>query len=256
MLGVWFVAALGSPLATRRWGLNVHRFAADPTTMAFIGQAARIVRMDVRWSIVEPSLGVYNFTLYDGLLAQLDATNIAAYLILDGANTAVIPASPGCPEGCSPATPATRALWVTFALATMRHFAHRGVVWEILNESNDKSEWSPTPNASNYAALALALDAARRADPSVAREVVVGPTLAGLSCWGGWGGTDPHCDALAFVRELADAGALRAFDAISVHAYVKGAPEQHLAATSQWAPAQPSAGEFYFMYRYILRESC
>ena len=232
-----------SPLSLRRWGLNVHRWTADSATMSMINAAARITRMDVRWSLVEAQPGRFNFTLYDDWVAELEAANITPYLILDGSNTNVIPATPGCPGGCSPATDEARDKWVSFATATMKHFAGKGIVFELMNEPNGKS-WTPQPNASAYAKLALALHAARQRDPThvLAREVLVGPTLAGLGCWAGGG--EVHCAALDFMRELADAGALAAFDAISTHAYVVGAPEQHLSWTSTYNPAQPKHGDW------------
>lgn len=183
--------------------------------------------MDMRWAAVEPAAGIYNWTAYDGWLSLQERSGIQPYLILDGANPSIIPPSPGCPSGCRPATPEARAKWVQFAVAAMRRYANRSIVWELENEPNGRW-WTPKPNATDYARLALALAAAKRVPGSgLAQEVLVGPALAGITCWSTWQSHKAHCDPYDYLREMAAAGGLAAFDALSVHPYVVGAPEQH-----------------------------
>jgi hypothetical protein len=213
--------------ACRRWGVNVHFTTATNSTLSALSHAFKIVRMDMRWQEVEPAAGVYNWTVYDRWVSLQEQMGVQPYLILDGANPSIIPPSPGCPSGCRPATPADRAKWVQFAVAAMRRYANRSIVWELENEPNGHW-WTPKPNATDYARLALALAAAKHAPGSgISQEMVVGPALAGITCWSTWQSHVDHCDPYDYLREMAAAGGLRAFDALSVHPYVVGAPEQH-----------------------------
>ena len=215
--------------ACRRWGVNVHFTSATESTLAALSRAFKIVRMDMRWHDVEPTAGVYNWTAYDKWVSLQEKAGVQPYLILDGANPSIIPPAPGCPSGCKPATPAARAQWVQFAVAAMRRYANRSIVWELENEPNGHW-WAPKPNATDYARLALALAAAKSAPGSgISQEALVGPALAGILCWteGNTPSHKVHCDPYDYLREMAASGGLRAFDALSVHPYVVGAPEQH-----------------------------
>eukprot|EP01050_Picozoa_sp_SAG11_P031831 SAG11_NODE_10064_length_859_cov_1.357895_1_plen_145_part_00 len=87
-----------------------------------------------------------------------------------------------------------------------------------LSEPNGANFWKPKPNASAYAALAVALGMAIQADPALKDEVLVGPAAAG---------GPPSTDAtnrvdLGFIKAVKEAGGLRFFDAISVHPYCFG----------------------------------
>ena len=203
----WAPGADRPTLACRRWGINVHFTSASAATMSALANASRVVRMDLRWGWTEPQRGVYDWSRYDEWLKLLAARDLMPYLILDGANPAVNPPSPGCPAGCAPADDATRDRWVAWAVAAMRHFAGRGVVWELMNEPNLRS-WTPTPNGTAYAELALALAAAMRAPGSgIAAETLVGPTLAGIDCWAmGRTNETTHCPAYDWLAQVAAAG--------------------------------------------------
>ena len=230
--------------ACRRWGVNVHFTFATDSTLAALSRAFKIVRMDLRWATVEPAAGVYNYnwTAYDRWVSLQERSGLQPYLILDGANPKIIPPSPGCPSGCKPATPEARAKWVRFAVAAMRRYANRSIVWELENEPNG-GWWAPKPNATDYARLALALAAAKRAAGSgIAQEVLVGPALAGMTCWTSWQSHQAHCEPYDYLREMAAAGGLAAFDALSVHPYVVGAPEQHDDAAGRSAFMQTWGG--------------
>ena len=60
----------------------------------------------------------------------------------------------------------------------VRRYRGRGVVWELWNEPNGHQFWPGGPNASAYAALALALGREMRAEPALRGEVLVGPAAS------------------------------------------------------------------------------
>lgn len=223
-------------LGCRRWGVNVHFTDAPDATMQAIAAGFSIVRMDLWWGWVENAVGAFNFSRYDRWMELLQKHQLHPYMVLHGKNPAVNPAAPGCPYGCSPATPQMRARWAEFAVAAMRRYRSRGIVWELMNEPNQVSgAWAPSPNASDYAKLALVVAAAKNTPGSgVEDEVLVGPALAGTQCWTEGVGSHARvrCPSYDWFRNMSSAGALSAFDAVSLHGYVVGAPEQHEQANS------------------------
>jgi hypothetical protein len=82
----------------------------------------------------------------------------------------------------APRTDEARNAFARWAVAAARHFANRGVMWEVYNEPNNGMFWQPT-NASEYALLAITVGKAFRA--SVPNEKLMGPAVSemDLSFW-------------------------------------------------------------------------
>jgi len=139
----------GSGLLLPRLGANIH-FTSDNTALNAAQSAGlKWVRMDLIWSSVESSAGVYNWTAYDGLLNALQSRGMNALLILDYGNALYTGAN------SLPPTNATAIqAFVNFAYAAARHFAGRGARFEIWNEPNGNGFWPPSANPAQYAALA------------------------------------------------------------------------------------------------------
>lgn len=82
---VW-TAAVGLASAARignTWGTNIHWTSALPGEAAMMATAYRVARMDLTWQSVEKTCGKYDFSAYDGLVAELSAVGVTPYLILD-----------------------------------------------------------------------------------------------------------------------------------------------------------------------------
>ena len=165
---------------------------------------------------------------YDGLIAALRAASVSAYWILDYGN-------PLYDNNTAPHSPEGVAAFARFAAAACTHFAGDDIVWEVrwflalvadlmmiplqlYNEPNGPL-WTPYPNASAYAVLALAVGAAMRA--SCPGATLVGPATFEI---------DPDYLAVVFA-----AGVLEYFDAVSVHPYRLDAPETALESYSKLA---------------------
>lgn len=200
-------------------GVTTHShmsFNATRAEMAQLARGFRVVRTDLRWNLVQPKGAghSYDWSLYDGLLARLAANEIVPLLILDRP-----------PIGGAPSTPSAAASFAQFAVDAVRRYRGRGVLFELWNEPdiNDYSTLAK-PNATAYATLAHAVCAAlHRA--GLDNETIIGPALAGDDA-----GLDPGID-YAFLEQLFSAspgGVPTCFDAISVHPYQQGPPEQVL----------------------------
>ena len=87
----WISAALGADLvpATLPSGLGVNIHFTQPRAgeMKMLKEAGfGFVRMDFDWAQIEKEKGKYDFSAYDGLMKELDASGIGALFILDYVN--------------------------------------------------------------------------------------------------------------------------------------------------------------------------
>lgn len=193
---------LPRPVAGDGFGVNIHFTQFAPDELRLFKEAGfGYVRMDLNWQSVEKAAGVYDFSAYDKLLADLDQAGARALLILDYEN-------PLYDNGLSPHTDAGRAAFAAFAVAAARRYSGRGVIFEIWNEPNI-GFWKPKPDVNDYAALVKAtVKAIRQVDPAV-------PILAGATS------TLPQ----DYLEKLFASGAMNGVTALSVHPYRSGNPE-------------------------------
>lgn len=183
------------------WGVNIHFTHPQPGEMEAIAAAGfKWVRMDLTWENVERQRGVYNFADYDELMASLTKNHLRALLILDYGNPLY--------GGDSPHTAEQRNAFANFAAASVKHFRHRGVLWEMWNEPN-LNFWKPVANATEYIALATQVGKTiRRIAPD---EWYIGPALSGLDG--------------PFLQKCFSGGLLQYWDAITIHPYRHLSPE-------------------------------
>ncbi len=197
-------APSGSSSLAPRLGVNIHFTRDDRGLDAARSAGFTWVRMDLLWAQIETEPGYYDFLEYDGLLADLEARGMRALLILDYGNAlhtggATMP----------PVTSAAIQAFGDFAETAARHFAGRGVRYEIWNEPNNDIFWPPEPDADQYAALVA--DATER--------VHAGDPAAEVST-GGLSGMDKM-----FLFEFLWAGGGAEADAIGCHPYRESGPE-------------------------------
>jgi hypothetical protein len=166
------------------------------------------VRLDFNWTTLEMhGKRQYNWGPADDLVRAANARGLQI--------DAVVSYTPGWarPPGTNPTTPPTRSAdYAEFLGAAARHFAPMGVhAWEIWNEPNLFTMWTPRPDVVKYTEmLKLAYPAIKAADPS---STVV---TAGMS---------PAYDApdgsqvlpLTWVKGMYANGAKGYFDAVGHH---------------------------------------
>ncbi len=216
MLSVLVCAFLAAPYRARYplpnavvptgWGVNIHFTKPAPGEMEAIAKPFRWVRMDFVWDAIERSKGVYDFSAYDGLMASLDSHRLRPIFILDYGN--------GLYQKGSPRSEEAQNAFCDFVAASVAHFRHRGIVWEMWNEPNIQF-WSPHPNVDEYISLARKVGITIR---SKARdEWYIGPATSTFD----W----------KFLARCFDAGLLRYWDAVSIHPYRPPEPES---VTADW----------------------
>ncbi|NSW58083.1 MAG: hypothetical protein HPY44_18920 [Armatimonadetes bacterium] len=105
--------------------------------------------------------------------------------------------------------------WAAYVEGVVREYRDVIQHWEIWNEPNNPVFWKPKPDPQEYMdVLRVAYEAAKRGNPDC---TVLMPGLAG-PCEGRYG--------IDFLDALLEQGAARYCDAISVHPYRHGTPEE------------------------------
>lgn len=192
-------------------GVNIHFTRGHERDLDLIAAAGfKFVRQDFFWGSIEQQKGVYDWSEYDELVANLDQRGMHAYFILDysnplyeGEETSTNPVWHTVERTTiAPQHPDSVAAFARWAAAAAKHFHDRGVIWEIWNEPNSNF-WQPGSNVGQYCTLALATCRAIREEEPEA--TIVGPATSGL----------PR----DFLESVCKSGLLEYFDAVSVHPY-------------------------------------
>jgi hypothetical protein len=200
--GCWMPAS-DSPAVEDSLGINVHFIEPKPGEVKMIAEAGfRWVRTDFIWEVTERERSRYDFSAYEGLLKQLDEFHLRPLFILDYGNRLYT-------NGKSVRTAEARAAFAKWAVAAAKHFAGRGVIWELFNEPNNQMFWPPQPDAEEYNALAREVGGAFRV--AVPNEILIGPAV----------------DARDFnyLQSCINGRAHESWAALSVHPYRQTNPE-------------------------------
>lgn len=199
---LWLQAASAPKPIWPGYGVNIHFTAPALGEMELLGKAGfQYVRMDFVWSATETAPGVYDFSAYDGLLAQCKARGIRPLFILDYGNDLY--------QAGSPSTPAARDAFAKWAKSAVEHFRGQEILWEIWNEPNLGQFWKPEPSARDYTALAVATaKGMREADPDCR---IIAPGVSGVD--------------MKFLSDALTPELLGLIDGVSLHPYREGGPE-------------------------------
>jgi hypothetical protein len=198
----WPASSAASSVIPCGFGVNIDFTEPRAGEMEMLTAAGfRWVRMDLKWDATETENGKYDFRSYDRLMAALDASGVSALFILDYGN-------PLYDDGAPPRTKEVREAFARWAVTVAKHFAGRGILWEVYNEPNHEQFW-PRPNAKEYVALVRAVGRAFR--EQVPNEKLIGPATSGVD--------------FEFLDTCFKAGLLDYWSAVSVHPYRRGNPE-------------------------------
>jgi hypothetical protein len=179
-------------------GVNVH--SLDPELVPSYARAGfGAVRFDLPWSSVQWHDGDH-WEKYDAFVAALRAAGLAPVVTIHGSLRE---------DGHAPATREERVAFAHFAQRAARRYP--GVVWEVWNEPNVPGFWLPAPDARSYVELLLLTSVGIKAADPTAR--VIGPSLGGGTL--DW----------PYLGEFIRWGGLAYIDALAVHPYGVGAPE-------------------------------
>jgi hypothetical protein len=164
------------------------------------------LRVDVDWSVIEPSQGSYSWSVVDRVVNGARARGLRVLGILTY--------TPGWarPAGTNNHTPPSNPQdFATFSGAAVAHFAGAVSAWEVWNEPNIPGFWAPAANPGAYTALLRAASAAiKTTDPSA--TVLTGGTSPSGD---GSGAVSP----VVFLQGIYAAGGKGSFDAVAHHPY-------------------------------------
>jgi polysaccharide biosynthesis protein PslG len=193
--------------------------SAQLTAMRAAG--VTLLRQTFDWSVIERRRGVYNFSLYDPLVAA--AARHGIQIMPDLFNPPSFLS--GRPRGShlrGTYPPRSNNSLAAFARAAVRRYGPNGIfwathrsvpalpirIWQVWNEPNLPVFWLPKPSASQYAAmLAAAGHAIHAVDPS-AEVVSAGIPQSKLGV-----------ELFTYLRALLAAGAAKSMDTLGVNAY-------------------------------------
>ncbi len=197
-----------SPVVPNGFGVNVHFLEAQPGELEMLARAGfRWIRTDFDWTAMERQKGVYDFSRWDRFVSSLEQHHLRAMLVLDYR-------SPFYDHGASPSSAEGRAAFARWAVAGVRHFRGRGILWEMYNEPNLDYAWTPKADAGQYAGLAVTVGKAiHEAEPN---ERIVGPALAGLL---------EGIEEYHYWETCFRSGVLQYWSGVTVHPYREGNPE-------------------------------
>ncbi|HXT52519.1 MAG TPA: cellulase family glycosylhydrolase, partial [Thermoanaerobaculia bacterium] len=164
------------------FGINVHA-PAGAQLSAELDRAERggigWIRIDFIWAAVESQRGVYDWRLYDALVAAAQQRGISVLAIIaytpqwatDGPEISGVPRDAGD--------------WATFCTKAAKRYRGRIAAWEIWNEPNLTKFWAGTRQQWWQQVLIPGADAIHAADP---HALVAGPALAHLGSrdWHHW----------------------------------------------------------------------
>ncbi|CAN5222480.1 hypothetical protein BH09SUM1_BH09SUM1_21920 [soil metagenome] len=155
-------------------------------------------RIDMWWSVVEPTRGQFDLAFPDGVINGIVAHGIEPYPILCY--------NAQWDDGKAPVTAESRAAFARYAYKMASRYKGKVRYWEVWNEPNIRPFWMPTPDAEDYAKLLQeASSRIKEADPraKVVAMVTAGADEEFMESVYRAGGAD--IDAIAFHRYSAKA---------------------------------------------------
>jgi len=146
-----------------------------------VDAGVQTVRMDFRWSMIEPSKGRFVFAIHDPVVSALNDHGIEILGLLEDVPTWANGHLGGW-SGTYP--PAQDGDWADYVAAVAAHYKGRVKYWELWNEENISQFFRPVPDAARYVRLLRAgYSAVKNSDPEA--QVVLGG-LAGNGAYMNW----------------------------------------------------------------------
>jgi hypothetical protein len=192
---------------------------ADFDRMAHGG--VRTLRFLIRWAVVQPEPGRYDWSSVDSVVAEAQAHGIRLLPFVYG-----VPSWIDQHENHPPlADPAERAAWQGFLAALARRYGRGGSFfsggperpirrWQIWNEPNFATYWESPQSPRAYAELVALSASALRGVDAHAKVVLAG--VAAVRDGRPWAGFLSHLLAVPGIR--------RSFDFVGFHPYSQNIP--------------------------------
>ncbi len=155
------------------------------------------VRQIIRWDLVEPQKGQFNWQDLDAAVDNIYKNGLNAYGLFSWKNWS------------DPTTGDDEAIknWVNFVSLVIERYKDRIKYWEVWNEPDFEGFWKP-PNPANYVKLLKATYiAAKKIDPDC--KIILGGLM-------GWGGKYTY---FPFIDDVYKNGGKNYFDIVAFHPY-------------------------------------
>jgi len=198
-------------------GVAIHLKNGPATLKTAATLGLTTVRTDLFWSLIETKKGKYDFRAWDGMVKEAGGRGIRIIFMLVYGNPIHTEGDPNGDLQANhhpPRTAKSIAAFGNFAEAAAKHFAGKGITYEIWNEPNFSIFWPPKAEPQIFAELVKeTAQRIRKGDP---RAQIVS---------GGLSGTD-----FAFLQKVLDTGNLDSLKAVAVHPYDKNGIEGQMDA--------------------------
>ncbi|MGZ8178111.1 cellulase family glycosylhydrolase [Williamsia sp. SKLECPSW1] len=185
---------------------------SDPTVVAkhlstIAALGVKTVRLAVPWAAYEPADGVYSWAPLDAVVSAAASQGLG---VLGVVNTT--PAWARAANTSLYAPPTNPADLGSFMGVLAKRYVSKMTAFEVWNEPNAATSYSPAPDPVGYTALLkAAYPAIKKAQPSA---TVIGGVLGSTITWGSW-----TLNPVDFVQQMYAAGAKGSFTALSFHPY-------------------------------------
>jgi hypothetical protein len=190
-------------------GIEFNTRYPDPTDAldASVSLGAKWVRFDLPWQTTENSVGVYDWSDFDPIVAACRSRGLNVCMILDYNNTLYCGGS-NPKLGIAATDTANTTAFTNWVSAAVTHFKDDVRVWEVWNEPNTNFFWAPAHNVADYTALVKATyPVIKAADPNA---FVLAGAMANT-----FSGSVPA----TFLAGIYSNGGQGYFDAVSHHPY-------------------------------------
>jgi hypothetical protein len=197
--------------------------AAALSDMRSIG--VRWVRVDANWSWVQPNgPSSFDWSLIDQEVNSMTAADMHIDLIID--DTPAWARNSDAPGNWG--QPASASAFATFAAEVAARYEPKGVLtYEIWNEPNIQTFWTPAPNPTLYTAMLRdSYTAIKAAEPNV---TVLSGGLAPATDDG------TNIAPITFLTDMYADGAKGSFDALGYHAYSAPTLPDTYSPSSGWS---------------------
>ena len=190
-----------------------------------------IFRLPLRWGVVEPTQGQWNFSRVDSVVSQVPQTTEIMGILLHTPTWAngVDPSEiTGWPEAYMPTN---LTAWSNYVFKVVDRYGARIKYWEVLNEPNGRDYFRPEPDPVLFTTLLkLAYGAINRANTNCFA------VLGGLQ----GNGVDPFVfepvPVTNFLENVYLAGGKDYFDICATHPYVPWQQGQRKPHCGIWSP--------------------
>lgn len=180
----------------------------------------QIVRIPVRWNVLEPEKGQWDFKKLDSVVKALRGAKIQILALMCGVPawaSGVNPQEVGGFWDCYPAK--DQSDWNNFISTCVKRYAKDIRFWEIWNEENGASWYRPEPDAKGYVSILKGSYQTIKGLDKKAQVLLGGLQLNGIipNPW-------EKIKTENFLQSIYDAGGKPYFDIANIHPYVFPTP--------------------------------